>query len=229
MQDPTAQELAFRDDWTTRVEGLDGLEPEARAALLAAGTMATAPRGTVLFGPGRSPDTLILLLVGTVRVQQTSDTGREVFLYRVQAGETCVLTTACLLAREEYPAEGIAESDLRAILVPRSAFEDLLGRSPSFRRFVFATCARRITDLVEVIEEIAFRRVDVRLALKLLALAGSDGTVHATHQALAVELGTAREVVSRQLQEFQRRGWVALSRGSLTVTDRAALERLARA
>jgi CRP/FNR family transcriptional regulator len=215
------------EDWTRRFSGLSRLSPDMRTTLLKESRVATVPKDTVIFGPGKAPENLLLLLDGTVRVQQTSDTGREVFLYRVSAGESCVLTTACLLAYEDYSAEGLAETDLRAVLVPRRTFDELIAHSAEFRRFVFTAYSRRITDLFTVIEEIAFRRVDVRLAQKLLQMAGRDGTVRATHQDLALELGTAREVISRQLQEFQRRGWVEPGRGFVRITAPAGLRRLA--
>ena len=214
-------------DWTAGFAGLARLSPEIKQTLLTESVVASVPKGTVIFGPGKAPDNLLLLIDGTVRVQQTGESGREVFLYRVHGGESCVLTTACLLGYEDYLAEGVAETDLRAVLVPRATFDDLVARSREFRHFVFAAYSRRITDLFLVIEEIAFRRVDVRLAQKLLQLAGPDGSIQATHQVIAVELGTVREVVSRQLHEFQRRGWVELARGSVRVTGPAALDRLA--
>jgi CRP/FNR family transcriptional regulator len=221
-------EAKIPNDWTAPFVGLSGLSAEVRADLVARSRVVTLPQGAIIFGPGKKPENLLLLLDGSVRVHQTGANGRDVFLYRVSAGESCVLTTACLLAYEDYAAEAVAETDVRAALVPKAVFEDLIARSPAFRRFVFAAYSRRITDLFQVIEEIAFRRVDVRLAQKLKALAGPDGAVAATHQALAAELGTAREVISRQLQEFQRRGWVELSRGGLRIAAPAALERLAR-
>ncbi|TPE51398.1 Crp/Fnr family transcriptional regulator [Amaricoccus solimangrovi] len=213
--------------WIERFHGLSSLSPAVKATLIAETRVARVPKDTVIFGPGKAPENLLLLLEGTVRVQQTSESGREVFLYRVNAGESCVLTTACLLGYEEYTAEGVAETDLVAALVPRATFDELIARSPEFRRFVFAAYSRRITELFRVIEEVAFRRIDLRLAQKLLKLAGPDRVLNATHQSLALELGTAREVISRQLQEFQRRGWVELGRGTIQITAPAALRRLA--
>jgi CRP/FNR family transcriptional regulator, anaerobic regulatory protein len=213
------------EDWTSRFDGLAQLSPETKAVLLAQSRVAEVPRGTVIFGPGKAPENLLLLLEGSVRVHQTSESGREILLYRVAAGESCVLTTACLLAYEDYSAEGLAETDLVAALVPRTAFDGLIAASPEFRHFVFTAYARRITDLFLVIEEIVFRRVDARLAAKLLQLADSDGRLAATHQTLALELGSAREVISRQLQEFQRRGWLELGRGAIRITAPAALRR----
>ena len=170
---------------------------------------------------------MLLLLSGSVRVQQTSETGREVFLYRVGPGESCVLTTACMLADEDYSAEGIAESDVEAVVIPRSVFDELVGRSSLFRSFVFQAYSHRIADLFGLIDDIVFQRMDVRLAARLLEME-SGGLISATHQAIAVELGTAREVISRILGEFHRRALVETARGEIRITNRAGLERLAR-
>lgn len=218
----------MQEPWIDRFAGLAGLEDSIRDVLVSQSRIVTVPEGAVIFGPGKAPENLLLLLDGTVRVQQVSDNGREIVLYRVHSGESCVLTTACLLAYEDYSAEGIAETDVRAVAVPRGVFEELIAKSATFRRFVFTAYSKRITDLFFVIEEIAFRRVDIRLAQKLLALARDGDRVTVTHHQLATELGSAREVVSRQLQEFQRRDWVRLARGTVEITDRAALEILAR-
>jgi len=217
----------WESDWIARFDGLSRLEQPIKDILTGRATVISVPKGTVLFGPGKAPENLLLLLDGTVRVQQLSEGGREIVLYRVHAGESCVLTTACLLAYEDYSAEGIAETDITAAAIPRNVFEDLVSQSPKFRNFVFSAYSRRITDLFHVIEEIAFQRMDIRLAQKLLDLAGSGATVKATHQQMAAELGTAREVVSRQLQEFQRRDWVKQSRGQITLLDRDHIARLA--
>jgi hypothetical protein len=148
------------EDWTGRFSGLARLSEDVKATLLRESRVATVPQGSVIFGPGKAPENLLLLLEGTVRVQQTGESGRDILLYRVGAGESCVLTTACLLAYEDYSAEGIAETELTAVLVPRRTFDDLIARSPEFRRFVFTAYSRRITDLFLVIEEIVFRRLD---------------------------------------------------------------------
>jgi CRP/FNR family transcriptional regulator len=213
--------------WIDQFKGLSGLSPSIREMLVNRSTVVDVPEGTVIFGPGKAPDNLLLLLKGTVRVQQLSESGREIVLYRVNAGESCVLTTACLLAYEDYSAEGIAETDVSAVAIPRSVFDDLVSQSEIFRRFVFSAYSRRITDLFYIIEEIAFRRVDLRLAQKLIERAHGTDEVKATHAQMASELGTAREVVSRQLSEFQRRGWIVQSRGEIHLADRPALEAFA--
>lgn len=214
-------------DWIEKFEGLNQLPAELKDELVAGSRIVEMKAGTVVFSPGQSADNLLLLLQGTVRVQQKSETGREVFLYRVHAGDSCVLTTACMLAFEDYAADGIAETDIRAVAIPRATFDDLVGRSKLFRQFVFRAYSRRLTDLFTLIDDIVFQRMDVRLAARLLELA-EDDVVRATHQHLANELGTAREVISRTLAEFQRRGWVELARGEVRIMGRAGLERLAR-
>ncbi len=106
-------------------------------------------------------------------------------------------------------------------------FDDLLERSSEFRDFVFQAYSRRMTDLFMIIDEVAFKRLDIRLAQKLVELAEEDGVLKSTHQQLASELGSAREVVSRQLQEFQRRGWISQSRGTIQILDKDSLQQLA--
>jgi CRP/FNR family transcriptional regulator, anaerobic regulatory protein len=212
--------------WIGRFSGLKSLSTDIASELVARSRIVSLSSGTRVFAPGQHADNMLLLLSGTIRVQQISDTGREVFLYRVHAGESCVLTTACMLAEEDYSAEGIAETEAEAVVIPRAVFDDLAGRSQIFRSFIFRAYARRIADLFGLIDDIVFHRIDVRLAARLLELE-SGGAVAATHQALSVELGTAREVISRTLGEFQRRGWVELARGEIRITGRQGLKVLA--
>lgn len=214
-------------DWTIHFPGLRKLEPSIQRPLLETSKVVTITAGTRIFGPGQSPENYLLLLDGTVRVQQVSDTGREIVLYRVSAGESCALTTACLMGYEEYQAEGIAETDVRAVAIPRATFDDLIARSAEFRRFVFTAFSVRVTNLFKIIDEVAFSRIDIRLAQRLLDLADADGRVALTHQQLASELGTAREVISRQLHEFQRRKWISATRGETRLLALKELKNLA--
>lgn len=213
-------------EWVERFPGLSRLETSTKQLLLRRSTTVEVPAGTLIFGPGRSPENMLFLLDGTVRVQQVSETGHEIVLYRINAGESCVLTTACLLGYDDYSAEGIAETDVTAACVPKIVFDDLVMQSKSFRTFVFEAFSKRITDLFLIIDEVAFQRIDVRLAHKLVELTGPSHILKTTHQQLSVEIGTAREVVSRQLQEFQRRGWIAQSRGTITLLNLEKLREL---
>lgn len=213
-------------DWVERFAGIAQLEGATKDVLRKGSKIVDVSKGTMIFGPGNSPENMLFLLDGTVRVQQVSETGHEIVLYRIHAGQSCVLTTACLLTYEHYSAEGICETDVQAAAIPRGLFDDLVAQSKPFRDFVFAAFSKRITDLFLMIDEVAFQRLDVRLADRLIELSDGGDTVSTTHQKLSVELGTAREVISRQLQEFQRRGWIVLSRGTVKIIDRVALEKL---
>ncbi|MGB8737040.1 MAG: Crp/Fnr family transcriptional regulator [Rhodomicrobium sp.] len=212
--------------WIDRFPSLKKLPAEVRQRLLAESRIVDLPEGTRIFGAGQFPSNFLLLLAGTIRVQQVSESGREIVLYRVSAGESCALTTACLMGHDHYQGEGIAETPIEAVAIPRDTFEDLISNSRVFRRFVFKAFSARITDLFRVIEDIAFARIDVRLAQKLLQLKNAKGDIEATHQRLAIELGTAREVISRQLNEFQRRGWIKSGRGVISIVQEGALQEL---
>lgn len=215
------------ESWIEQFPDLAALPAEDRRLLSERAMQVSLPAGTTIFAPGVEAESFILVLDGTVRVQQVSPNGREIVLYRVTGGETCIMTTACLLSGEAVSAEGIAETDVSAVALPKAAFEEALARSPGFRRLVFADYSHRISDLMHVVEEVAFERLDKRLAQRLLDLAGPDGAVSATHQDLATELGTAREVVGRQLKELERRGWLDRARGRIELKEPQRLKALA--
>lgn len=215
--------------WIKQFPGLSSLAASEQELLLEQSSVMRVPKNTVIFGPGKIPNHLLLLLEGTIRVQQLSEKGREIVLYRVRAGESCVMTTACMLAFESYSAEGVAETNAEAVAIPLNTFDQLVSVSPDFRRFVFTAYSTRIAELFHIIEVVAFQRIDIRLAEKILELAQSESVIRLTHQQLAAELGTAREVISRQLSEFQRRQWIKQSRGVIEILNFVELEQLASA
>lgn len=214
-------------DWFSYFPGLSQLEASVRDILVQRSKIITVPEGVMLFGPGKVPENLLLLIEGCIRVQKISEAGREIVLYRVESGQSCVLTTAFLLAYDGYSAEGIVETEVRAVAIPREVFDDLIVQSATFRTFILTAYSKRIADLFQIIEDIAFQRVDIRLAQKLIDLERGTGQVKVTHQQLAAELGTAREVISRQLGEFQRRAWIRQSRGSIDLVSMTGLQSLA--
>lgn len=183
--------------------------------------------GAQVFGPANVPDSLFFLYEGRIRVSQSSESGREITLYRVDAGESCVLTTACMLTEEAYNAEGVAETGITAVVLPKPAYNQLVAEEEAFRKFVFAAYSKRLIDLLRVVDDVAFGHMDMRLAERLLALAGDLKEIFSTHQQLASELGTAREVVSRVLSDFQKREIIAQSRGRIALIDKNALRILA--
>lgn len=213
-------------DWIEDAPLLRGLDEPTRAMLRESAIRKQIPRGAVLFRPGDQCVHFPLIMAGTVRVQRVTESGREIVLYRISTNETCVLTTASLLSSDAYSAEGIAETDVVAYIVPAERFAALMNVSASFRALVFDGYSKRIATLMSRIEEIVCTRINVRLAERLLALRGADNRITATQQALAADLGTAREVVGRTLKSFERSGWVKLSRGGAEITDTPALRAL---
>lgn len=214
-------------DWTERFQGTAALPRAVRDRLIDVARIIQMEEGAQVFGPANVPDSLFFLYDGRIRVSQSSDTGREITLYRVDAGESCVLTTACMLAEEAYNAEGVAETEITAVVLPKPAFDRLVAEEEAFRKFVFAAYSKRLIDLLRVVDDVAFGHMDVRLAERLVALSGDLKEIPATHQQLASELGTAREVVSRVLSDFQKREMIAQSRGRIVLIDKNALKILA--
>ena len=189
--------------------------------------LVTMPAGQPVFHAGSPCDNYMLLLEGSVRVQVISESGREAVLYRVLPGQSCVLTTCCILSGDDYPAEGFTESPVRALVVTKPAFDGALESAPAFRRFVFANLGGRIADVIARMEEVAFHPVERRLAAFLLSRTDEAGTIRVTHQKIAVELGTAREVVSRHLKRLESSGLVELGRSTVQVRRPEELRRVA--
>lgn len=212
--------------WLSHFTKLDGLEKATESALLKGAKVIDLPAAQSVFRNGDSCANYLLVIDGSVRVQMTAENGREIVLYRVGEGETCILTTACLMADETYSAEGITETPVKAVAVPAALFQDLLKTSEALRQFVFSTYGVRIASLMMLLEDVAFGKMDVRLARFLLEQ-NNPREIRATHQDLAVELGSAREVISRLLKDFERRGLVSLTRGKIAIEDRTGLECLA--
>ena len=193
--------------------------------LAAAAPVRRVPAGSVLFERNTPCEGFPLVLEGSVRVTMSSAGGREIVLYRVSPGEGCILSGGCLLGQTDYAARGVAESEVTLMRIPPAPFQDLLLRFAPFRRFVFDMYGARLAEVMELVEEVAFRKLDTRLA-RLLVQRGP--LIEATHQNLADELGSVRVFVSRLLRNFEQRGWVKLERERVTVTDLKALAAFAK-
>jgi CRP/FNR family transcriptional regulator len=195
-----------------------------RAARRVGGLPVRFHAGDTIFRPGDSARGWIVVESGRVRVGLTADTGREVVLYRLTAGDSCLLTTSALLRQEAMLAEAVAETEVSARLVPVAAFERLLAEDAAFRRAVLRNYAERVGELVVVIQDVLFHALPERLA-RLIIAGARDGALEATHQAIAADLGSAREVVTRTLSRFEREGLIRVERGRIVVVD---ADRLAR-
>jgi CRP/FNR family transcriptional regulator, anaerobic regulatory protein len=201
------------------------LSPESKAALAALPTRKVAG-GTVLFRPGDVAQGFVVVLSGRIEVRLTAASGREILLYAVEPGESCVQTTLGLMGDEPYSGEAVTVTEARVALIPRPLFLRLLDEDHGFRRFVMNAFGQRMAELTHLLEQVAFGRVEVRLAGALIDLA-ADGVVEATQAEIAARIGSAREVVSRRLEAFERHGWVSVERGHVRLRDLAELRRLA--
>ncbi len=204
---------------------LRDLPPAMRDAFAREARPLTLPPGAALCREGDACHVLPMVVAGEARVSRTSPGGRRLTLYRITPGEACILTASCLLSARPFPADAETVTAVEALAVPAAAFRAWHDAAAPWRSFVAELMARRFAEVVELVEAVAFQRVDARLAALLLA----EGPVVArTHEALADALGTAREVVSRLLKEWEREEVVALGRGRVEVVGPDALARLAR-
>jgi CRP/FNR family transcriptional regulator len=212
--------------WSEGIPDLAPLSHESRATLDRIHPM-EVPAGTVLFQPGDSVKGYVIALEGRIGVHLVGTTGREILLYEVTPGTSCIQSTLGLLGEEDYSAEAVAEERSRIVLLPRATFLDLLHGDEAFRMMVFGAFAQRMQTTMQMLERVAFQSIDARLADYLLAQADAGGHVEATQQDIAAAIGTAREVVSRRLDAMRKRGWLEHARGRVRINDRAAMQRIA--
>ncbi len=210
-----------------RVPGLAGLGDRDTEALFGAAALLHLGAGDTVFHAGAECRHFLILSEGSVRVTLNALSGRSVTLYRLEPGDTCVLTTSCLMSSRRYPAEAHTETAVTALAMGRSTFDRGLEESAAFRRFVLDSFSRRLAGVIERMEAVALTPVEARLAALLLALDRGNGEVEITHQRLAEELGTAREVISRHLKRLEGAGLLSLGRGRVRLTDGAGIRAIA--
>jgi CRP/FNR family transcriptional regulator, anaerobic regulatory protein len=185
---------------------------------------ARIPKGHDVFVEGDSADAIALLISGVVRVYKIGETGREITLYRFGNGESCILTANAILSQENFPAIATVEKEAEAVMVPAEVFRDWVRRYDLWREFVFDLLSQRLSSVMEVVEEVAFHRLDDRLATFLSQRLSQSDSIQITHQEIAAELGSSREVISRILEDFSALGMISVSRGAIKLLDREALQ-----
>lgn len=203
-------------------------DPSLLEAIDRVGLDAALPAGATICELGQDCDHLALVLEGRARVYELAESGREITLYRVEAGECCILTASCIMSGERFPAFARCEQDLRVILVPAAEVDRFMQRFPTWRRFIWKLLASRLSGVLALLEEVTFRRLDQRLIGYLLQRSHELGetTLRLTHQTIADDLGTSREVVSRILKDLEHRGALKLARGQVHLSDPGLLEQL---
>jgi CRP/FNR family transcriptional regulator, anaerobic regulatory protein len=212
-------------NWTAAVPTLAALAPDTHRRLQVLVPM-DVPTGTVLFRPGEAVKGYVIVLDGRIGVHLVGPSGRDILLYDVVPGKSCIQSTLGLLGGEDYTAEAVADRPTRLVLLPRATFLDLLGADAAFRSLVFAAFAERMQSMMHLLEKVAFGRVEARLAAWLLSRA-ENGVVTATQADIARGIGSAREVVSRRLDALARQGAIAHGRRRVDILDAEILHRLA--
>lgn len=195
---------------------------------LKGGNLIRLPAGARLFQTGDDCTQFFYLIDGKIRVDLIAKGGRAIMLYRFGADEPCILTMSCLLSGDKYCAEAHTETEVKAYVVPLSSFEEQMNSSEDFRRLVFSSFSARLSSMMGKIEEIAAVSIDARLASRLLEMRSSHPMIHVTHEQLAVDLGTAREVVSRRLAQWEKNGLIKRARGSLRLLNIGQIESMAK-
>ncbi len=180
--------------------------------------------GRDVFVQGDTADAIALLLSGVVRVYKIGDTGREITLYRFGLGGSCILTANAILGQQSFPAIATVEQDAEAVMIPAPVFRDWINRHELWRSFVFDLLSQRLLNVMLIVDEVTFRRMDARVATLLVERSLNQNPICTTHQEIAAELGSSREVISRIMGGFAAQGMIRVGRGVIEILDFAALE-----
>jgi CRP/FNR family transcriptional regulator len=185
--------------------------------------MARIPAGHDVFLEGDRVEAIALLISGVVRVYKIGETGREITLYRFGNGESCILTANAILSQEIFPAVATIEEDAEAVMIPAETFRAWVGKYDLWREFVFDLLSQRLSKVMSIVDEVVFRRMDARLASLLLTRSQVQNPLRITHQEIASELGSSREVISRLIEDLSARGFLRVGRGEIEILDADAL------
>lgn len=183
-------------------------------------------KGQPVTSEGAECSHLALVLSGNARVYKLGESGREITLYRVGPGQSCVLTASCIQSHQPFPAFAECEQAVEAVLVPAGDLNRWMSESAPWRDYVFGLVAKRMANIIGLVEEVVFRRMDRRIAAHLLSRSQAAGkeTIEATHKEIAADLGTSREVVSRILKDLEAGGLIQVARGAITIQNRVGLK-----
>ena len=201
-----------------------GADPALVREFMQKAYLARIPAGRDVFVEGDRADSIALLLSGVVRVYKIGGTGREITLYRFGFGGSCILTANAILSRQSFPAIATVEKEAEAAMVPADVFLDWVHRYDLWRSFVFDLLSQRLSGVLDIVEEVVFRRMDARLASFLLDQSRVQNPVRITHQEIAAELGSSREVISRILEDYTGQGFIGLKRGVIEILDAQSLQ-----
>ena len=200
---------------------------EVQAELFEHATRVEIPAHQFICLEGNQCSGIPLVLAGRVRVYKLSESGREITLYRVEPGDSCILTASCIMSDVAFPAFVATETNVEAVVIPPPVLRRWVNQYEVWNKFLWGMLAKRFSEVLSLVEEVAFQRVDKRTAEYLVQSAGADGTIKKTHQDISSDIGTSREVVSRILKDFEHKGLISLSRGEIHTENLSELRRAA--
>ena len=204
------------------------LPPEAKIDLLDQGQSVNLSAGEFICMEGDVCHHLPLVISGSARVYKIGANGREITLYHLDRGDSCIMTASCIISQKVFPAFAIAETEVEAFIIPANNLRAWVKYNPIWQEYIFGILAQRLANVIEIVEEVAFRRLDCRIASYLVN--NSDNklkTVQITHEVIAQELGSSREVISRILKTFEKQEILSLSRGKIELKNWSELEKIA--
>jgi CRP/FNR family transcriptional regulator len=204
---------------------LQGASPQLKRDFSDFAYYAKIPEGKHIFNEGDAVDGIALLMSGVVRVFKLSQTGREITLYRFGEGESCIITANAILNQQDFPALAVVEHEAEAVMIPAWVFKNWVKQYEPWQEFVFNLLSQRLASVMEIVDEVAFQRMDRRIASFLIDRSKIQNPIFITHQEIANEIGSSREVISRLLEDFAVREIVRLSRGEVEVIDIGALDK----
>lgn len=206
----------------------ENLEPETKTDFLRQVQHISLSPGQFVCLEGDVCHHLPLVISGSVRVYKIAESGREITLYHLQKGDSCIMTASCIISQKVFPAFAIAETEVEAFAIPANSLRTWVTHNNIWQEYIFGLLSQRLANVIEIIEEVAFRRMDSRIASYLLNNVNSKiKTVQITHEAIAQELGSSREVVSRILKTFEQQELLSLSRGKIKLHNWEKLEKIA--
>lgn len=211
-------------NWRTALSEISLIADDQISEIFDQANVIQLPPKATVFHQGDTCHNYLVVVSGSIRVFTRAENGREIVLYRLNNGDSCVLTTSCLFGKSRYPAEGMSETEVTALAIPTQVFNKGIQQSDSFRKLVFSAFTTHVHLLITLVEEVAFGKLDMRLARFLLEHEDTAHSIKITHQELATELGTAREVISRQLKELEQEGTISLHRGNIEIINRPRLQ-----
>ncbi len=202
------------------IEFLNKNDKQLNTLFYSQASLAKLEKGQPICHEGNSCSQLAIVLNGTARVYKLGENGKEITLYRVGQGESCILTASCILSEIPFPAFAVCDTNIEAAIIPSHVVQSWLAESSVWRDYIFGLVATRLSNIIQVVEDVVFRRMDRRIAGYLYNQGCQENAaISTTHQVIASELGTSREVVSRILKEFEHEDLIKVTRGTIQLID----------